>query len=91
MQTDDIDRIIAEALEEEKGRKGSRWHRPKKKAHDPARTKRIRNVLNTLFMLGFVAAIALYFLMPDNRVPFFCVGFGALLLKIAEFFVRFLG
>ena len=31
MKTDEIDDIIAKAVEESKGKSGSRWHRPSKK------------------------------------------------------------
>ncbi len=86
MQTDDIDKIIAEALNEGK-QKESKWHRPK---HDKRNTDRARRILNAAFMLGFVAAIAIYFLLPEQRVLFFCVGFGALILKIVEFVLRFM-
>ncbi|MCR5245585.1 MAG: hypothetical protein K6C31_04630 [Bacteroidales bacterium] len=50
----------------------------------------MRNVLNILFMIGFVAAILIYFLLPDQRPLFFCVGFGAVVLKVVEFILRFM-
>ena len=47
-------------------------------------------IVNIVFMIGFVAAIIIYFVYPDNKPLFFCVGFGAMLLKITEFFLRFM-
>lgn len=84
MDKAEIDEIIARSVAESKGQ--SKWHRPK---HDRARTNQLRTLLNTLFMLGFVAAIVIYFLLPDHRLLFFVVGFGAMVLKIVEFIVRF--
>lgn len=85
MRQDEIDQIIAEALEKEKGK--SRWHRPSKRSE---RIRQVRNVLNVVFMLGFVAAIVIYFLLPEQRTLFFCVGFGAVALKVVEFILRFM-
>lgn len=86
MKTEDIDKIIAESLEKEK--KGSKWHRPEKKKSD--KMGQVRQVLNVVFMLGFLAAVIIYFAMPENRMLFFCVGFGAMAVKIVEFIIRFL-
>ena len=47
-------------------------------------------MLNILFMIGFLAAIIIYFAMPEQKALFFSVGFGALILKIIEFALRFL-
>jgi hypothetical protein len=41
-------------------------------------------------MLGFLAAIVIYFVLPEQRVLFFCVGFGAIALKLVEFYLRFM-
>ncbi|MBR3531850.1 MAG: hypothetical protein IKN83_10840 [Bacteroidaceae bacterium] len=86
MKTEDIDKIIAESLEKEK--KASKWHRPEKKKSD--KMAQVRQVLNAVFMLGFLAAVIIYFAMPENRMLFFCVGFGAMAVKIVEFIIRFL-
>lgn len=86
MKKEEIDELIAQSVAESKGGRESKWHRPK---HNRARVNQIRSVLNTLFMLGFVAAILIYFLLPEQRVLFFFVGFGALVLKIVEFIIRF--
>ena len=86
MNTEDIDKIIAESLEKDK--KASKWHRPQKKRSD--KMAQVRQVLNVVFMLGFLAAVIIYFAMPENRMLFFCVGFGAMAVKIVEFIIRFL-
>jgi hypothetical protein len=41
-------------------------------------------------MIGALAAFALYFFVPENRMLFMGVGFGAMILKIVEFGLRFL-
>lgn len=84
MEKSEIDEIIAKSLAESRGHR--QWHRPK---HNPARVRQVRTILNTLFMLGFVAAILVYFFLPDQRVLFFVLGFGAMVLKIVEFIIRF--
>lgn len=85
MKQEEIDRAIAEALQQEKGK--SRWHRASRRNE---RVRQARNVLNILFMVGFVAAIAIYFLLPTERTLFFSVGFTAMALKIVEFILRFM-
>ena len=86
MNSEEIDKLIAESLEQEKHK--SRWHRPKK--DNRQRLLAVRNVLNAVFMLGFVAAIVIYFAMPQERGLFFCIGFGALIIKVVEIVIRFL-
>lgn len=86
MQQDEIDKIIAEAVASSK--KQSKWHRQDNKKRDVI--LRARQVLNAVFMLGFLAAIIIYFAMPENRVLFFSVGFGAMAIKIVEFILRFM-
>ncbi|MBO5026048.1 MAG: hypothetical protein J6C86_07920 [Bacteroidaceae bacterium] len=85
MKTEDIDKIIAEALEEEK--KGRKGH---KRRGNSANIRNARKILNILFMTGFIAAVIIYFACPEQRVLFFCTGFGAMLLKIVEFCLRFM-
>ncbi len=88
MKSDEIDKIIAEALEQEKSNKRSHKH-PKSD-----KVKTARKVLNALFMIGFVAAIIIYFVMPDEvpekKIIFFSVGFGSVFLKLVEFYLRFM-
>lgn len=86
MNADEIDKLIAESLEQEKQR--SRWKRPKGERR--RRMDGVRQVLNALFMLGFVAAIIIYFALPEQRGLFFGVGFGAMIIKVVEFAIRFM-
>jgi hypothetical protein len=51
--------------------------------------KELRNLLNTLFLVGFVIALILYISMPDNRTPFLVVCGISMAIKIAEYYVRF--
>lgn len=87
MKTDDIDKIIAEALEEERKKNGGGI---RGKKSNSANVLKIRKTLNVIFMLGALAAFALYFLLPEQRMLFMGVGFGAMILKIVEFGLRFL-
>lgn len=88
MNTEDIDKIIADALEEDKKKKHQSKIKLGKQSSDGILVA--RKILNIVFMIGFVAAIIIYFAFPDNKPLFFYVGFGAMLLKIAEFFLRFM-
>ncbi len=86
MKSDEIDKIIAEALENDK--KGKRKGKRVGRQSDGIRTA--RKVLNIVFMAGFVVAVLVYFVFPDQKVLFFSIGFGSLLLKIIEFYLRFM-
>lgn len=86
MNAEEIDKLIAESVEQE--RKKSRWHRPQRARRHGLLG--VRNALNVVFMLGFVAAIVIYFAWPQERGLFFCVGFGAVILKVVEFIIRFM-
>ena len=91
MKTEDIDKIIAEALEADKQKGSGRKHRGQPlSSHRSDTILTVRKVLNIVFIIGFLAAVIIYFALPDQRVLFFCVGFGAMFLKIIEFFLRFL-
>lgn len=91
MKTEDIDKIIAEALEADKQKGAGRKHRGKPlSSHRSDTILTVRKVLNIVFIIGFLAAVIIYFALPDQRVLFFCVGFGSMFLKIIEFFLRFL-
>lgn len=86
MNTEDIDKIIADALEEDKKKK----HKLSFGNGSTDSIMKARKILNVVFMIGFVAAIIIYFVFPENKPLFFCVGFGAMLLKIVEFLLRFM-
>ncbi len=85
MQEEEIDRIIEEALKKD-GRDGRRKH------HRPGKdkTQQVRKILNILFLIGCAVTLFVYFQYPDNKLLFFSVGFGSILLKVVEFFIRFL-
>lgn len=57
---------------------------------DPKKKNNLRTLLNALFMLGFVAAVLLYFAMPAPHTVALIVGWTAVALKIVEFLIRFL-
>ena len=86
MKSSEIDDIIAQAVSESK--KQSRWHRPGRGREGTV--TRVRNVLNVVFMLGFLAAVVVYFAFPEQKTLFFSVGFGAIVIKLLEFFLRFM-
>ena len=87
MNQEDVDKIIAEAIADSKAESKKRWHKGTSANHS---VETARKVLNWAFMLGFVAAIIIYFALPDQRVLFFSVGFGAVALKLVEFYLRFM-
>ena len=53
---------------------------------------KIRKILNTVFMIGAVATIVLYFMKTEDRLntAFFTVGISSLVIKIVEFILRLL-
>lgn len=87
MHQEDVDKIIAEAVAESKKESRKKWHRGQS-AHNTITT--VRKVLNWSFMLGFVLAVVIYFTLPDQRILFFGVGFGSVVLKLVEFYLRFM-
>ena len=50
----------------------------------------VRNILNTLFMLLALFGVVLYFAMPHNHIVGISVVGVGMVLKIAEFFIRFM-
>ncbi len=88
MTQEEIDKAIAEAMADSK--KQSKWHRPERKFMSPERIAQTRRALNMIFMLGAVACLIVYFAFPDNKALFFSIGFGAIILKIVEFVLRFM-
>lgn len=87
MNQEDVDKIIAEAVAESKKVSQKKWHKGKSSSHN---VDTARRVLNWVFMVGFVAAIIIYFLLPEQRVLFFSIGFGAIAMKLVEFYLRFM-
>ncbi|MCR5181364.1 MAG: hypothetical protein K6C30_09180 [Bacteroidaceae bacterium] len=49
-----------------------------------------RNILNTLFMLLALIGVVLYFAFPAHHLIGMIVIGVAMVLKIAEFFIRFM-
>jgi len=86
VKSNEIDKIIADAVNESKCE--SKWHRPSKGNSTSILTA--RRVLNTLFMVGFILTIIIYFVFPENKILFFSFGFGSMILKIIEFYLRFM-
>ena len=87
MNQEDVDKIIAEAVAESKKESQKKWHKGKFSSHN---VDTARRVLNWVFMVGFVAAIIIYFLLPEQRMLFFSIGFGAIAVKLVEFYLRFM-
>ena len=87
MNQEDVDRIIAEAVAESKNESRKKWHKGKSSSNN---IETARKVLNWTFMVGFVAAVVIYFALPEQRVLFFSIGFGAVALKLIEFYLRFM-
>ena len=87
MNQEDVDKIIAEAVAESKKESRKKWHKGKS-SHDSIATA--RTVLNWTYMVGFVAAVIIYFLLPEQKALFFSIGFGAVVLKLVEFYLRFM-
>ena len=52
------------------------------------KTDKIRFILNTLFLIGVVITMILYFI-PGWREAFFYSGFITLSIKVMEFILRF--
>lgn len=49
----------------------------------------LRNLLNSLFLVGFLIALILYITIPDDRTAFLAVCGLSMAVKIAEYIVRF--
>ena len=51
---------------------------------------KIRFILNTIFMIGAIASVIIYFAFPEERSLFMIVIMTSLAIKIVEFFIRFM-
>ena len=49
----------------------------------------LRNLLNTLFLIGFLVALILYISIPEDRTAFLAVCGVSMTIKVAEYIVRF--
>ena len=52
--------------------------------------EQVRNVLNTVFMLLALVGVIVYFAMPAHHAVGLSIIGVALVVKIAEFFIRFI-
>ena len=87
MKQDEVDKIIADAVAESKKARRNKWHRGHSSSNG---IQTARKVLNWAFMLGFLIAVIIYFALPEERTLFFCIGFSAIVLKLVEFYLRFM-
>lgn len=87
MKQDEVDKIIADAVAESRRARRKRWRGGSSSSNGVLTA---RKVLNWAFMLGFLAAVVIYFALPEERTLFFCVGFSAIVLKLVEFYLRFM-
>ena len=53
-------------------------------------TEAIRKVLNILFLVLALIGVVLYFCLPDKHIYGLAIIAAGMLLKIAEFFIRFM-
>ena len=49
----------------------------------------LRNLLNSLFLIGFLIALILYIAIPEDRTVFLIVCFISMAIKVAEYIVRY--
>lgn len=49
----------------------------------------LRNLLNSLFLIGFLIALILYITIPEDRTAFLAVCAVSMCVKVAEYIVRF--
>ena len=49
----------------------------------------LRNLLNSLFLIGCLVAFILYIALPADRTAFLVVSFLSMGIKMAEYFIRF--
>jgi len=49
----------------------------------------LRNLLNSLFLIGFLIALILYIAIPEDRTAFLIVCFVSMAIKVAEYIVRY--
>lgn len=53
-------------------------------------TDQLRNILNIVFMLLFIAAVVIYFAVDNEPIWFVYICGAAIVVKIAEVFIRFI-
>ncbi len=87
MNQEEIDKLIAEAVADSQNKRTSKWHK-RNSGKDSITTA--RKVLNWSFMIGFLIAVIIYFAFPEQKVLFYSFGFGSLVLKLVEIYLRFM-
>ena len=87
MKSEDIDKIIEEALAEKKGKGKERKRKTPKSGYNQLQLW--RRILNTLFLIGAAATVIVFFVIPENKPLFYSLGFGSMAVKIIEFIIRF--
>lgn len=86
MNADEVDKIIAEALAESKGKKYKRRNEKSKSFNKD----KVRRILNMIFMIGAILTFILYFILPEHKVVSFTIGGISLFIKIVDYFLRFM-
>ncbi len=79
---EDIDKMLEQQQEE--------LERIRRKRGGVTNTESLRKVLNVLFLILALVGVVLYFSMPDRHLVGLCVIALGMVLKIAEFFIRFM-
>ena len=79
---EDINEMLAEQQRE--------LERIRSKRNKSFDTEKLRRLLNVLFLLLAFVGVILYFAMPDSRVTALVVIGAGMILKVAEFFIRFM-
>ncbi len=50
---------------------------------------KLRTILNTIFILGAIIGLAIYFLQPESRINGLYIIGASMIVKVIEFVVRF--
>ena len=79
---EDVNEILAEQQRE--------LERIRRKRNRKMDTSAVRQVLNIIFLILALIGIVLYFSFPDKHVMGMAVIAVGMLVKIAEFFIRFM-
>lgn len=79
---EDVNEMLAEQQRE--------LERIRKKRGGNHNTERIRQILNIAFMILALVGIIVYFVYPSHHVTGLAIIAAGMVLKIAEFFIRFM-
>lgn len=78
MNREEIERLVEESANQSRKRRNG------------VSTDKIRLVLNTLFLTAAAAGLVCYFAIPQNRWIGLAILGGGMILKVIEFFIRFM-